>query len=216
MSGILSPALEDYLLAHSAPTDPLLVELAAETRERFAGQAGMQISADEGALLTMLARLTGARSAVEVGTFTGFSAICIARGLAPGGRLLCCDVSETFTAVARDYWAKAGLEDRIELHLAPAIETLRALPADPVIDFAFIDADKGGYPDYYAELVPRLRPGGLLVIDNVLRGGEVVVPHPTSASTAVMQRFNDDVAADPRVTAVMLAVRDGVTLVQKT
>ncbi|WP_305789007.1 O-methyltransferase [Symbioplanes lichenis] len=209
------PALDAYLLAHSTPADPILSQLAAETRTAFGDRAGMQISADEGALLTMLVQLIGAANAVEVGTFTGYSSICIARGLAPGGRLLCCDVSATFTGLARQYWRKAGVEDRIELRLAPALETLQALPDNPIIDFAFVDADKTGYAGYYAELVPRLRPGGLLVLDNVLRGGEVVVPHPVSASVVAMRHLNDLVAADDRVDTVMLPVRDGVTLARK-
>src|SRR3954470_17767708 len=138
--GASHDTVSDYLLAHSAAQDDVLTRLAEETRTTFSDFSGMQITADEGALLTMLTRLTGARSAVEVGTFTGYSSICIARGLADGGRLLCCDVSETFTGVAREYWRKAGLDDRIDLRIAPAVETLRALPADPVIDFAFVDA----------------------------------------------------------------------------
>ncbi len=127
-----------------------------ERTAALGGAARMQIGADQGALMTMLTRLVGARQAVEVGTFTGFSSICIARGLAPDGRLLCCDVSEEYTAIARQAWAEAGVADRIDLRVAPALETLRALPADPTIDLAFIDADKGGYAAYFEELVPRV------------------------------------------------------------
>ena len=136
----------------------------------------MQVSQDEGELLTMLARLVGARRAVEVGVFTGYSSICIARGMAAGGHLLACDVSEECTSIARRYWKRAGLEDRIELRIGPALDTLRALPAEPVLDLAFIDADKVSYPYYYEELVSRLRPGGLLIMDNVLLGGRVLDP----------------------------------------
>jgi caffeoyl-CoA O-methyltransferase len=213
MAHIISPEISDYLLAHCTPADDVLRDLAAETRAAFPGAAGMQISHDEGELLTMLVRLVGATTAVEVGVFTGYSAICIARGLGPGGRLLACDVSEEWTGVARRYWARAGVDDRIELRIAPAIETLRSLPADPVVDFAFIDADKTGYRDYYRELVPRVRPGGLLVLDNVLREGRVLGgTHPADVA---IREINELVVADDRVESVMLPVRDGVTLVRK-
>lgn len=215
MPDIVEPAISEYLLAHSTPADDVLRELAAETRATFGGRAGMQVSADEGALLTMLVRLTGARQAVEVGTFTGYSAICIARGLAAGGRLLCCDVSEEFTALGRAYWRKAGVDDRIDLRIAPALDTLKALPVDPVLDFAFIDADKTGYPGYYEELVTRLRPGGLLVLDNVLQSGEIVNPASAHPSVLAVREVNATVVADDRVEAVMLPVRDGVTLVRR-
>lgn len=213
MADIIDPAVGDYLLTHCTPADEVLRDLAAETRAKLPGPSGMQVSHDEGALLTMLVRLTGATNAVEVGTFTGYSSICIARGLRPGGRLLACDVSEEWTAVARDYWQRAGLTDRIELRIAPALETLRALPADPVIDFAFVDADKTGYPDYYDELVPRLRPGGLMVLDNVLRDGRVL--DPEDESDFAVAGLNDRIVTDDRVESVMLPVRDGVTLIRR-
>ncbi len=143
----------------------------------------MQIAAEQGAFMGMLARLLRPRFAVEVGTFTGYSAICVARGLAPGGRLLCCDVSEEWTAVARRYWDRAGVADRIDLRLAPALETLRALPADPSIDLAFVDADKTGYAAYWDEIVPRLRPGGVVLVDNVLWSGKVVDADGQSTTT---------------------------------
>ncbi|MEV8503290.1 class I SAM-dependent methyltransferase [Actinoplanes sp. NPDC051475] len=215
MPDIIDAAISDYLLAHCTPADDVLRDLAAETRAAFPGAAGMQISHDEGELLTMLVRLTGARTAIEVGVFTGYSAVCIARGLSEGGRLLACDVSEEWTAVARAYWKRAGVADRIDLRIAPAVETLRALPADPVVDFAFIDADKTGYRDYYEEIVPRLRPGGLVVLDNVLRGGRVVLPGEAGADVAAIREVNDLVVADERVESVMLPVRDGVTLIRK-
>jgi caffeoyl-CoA O-methyltransferase len=212
---IVDPVVSAYLLTHCTPADDLLRELAAETRDRDPDAAGMQVSHDEGELLTLLTRLSGARRAVEVGVFTGYSSICIARGLPADGHLLACDVSEEWTSVARRYWKRAGLEDRIELRLAPALDTLRALPADPVIDLAFIDADKGNYPLYYQELVGRLRPGGLIILDNVLRGGEVADPAFQSRSTVAMRQTNDLVAGDDRVESVMLPVRDGVTLARK-
>ncbi|GIF36947.1 O-methyltransferase [Actinoplanes xinjiangensis] len=213
MADIIDPAVGDYLLTHCTPADDVLRDLAAETRAKYPPAAGMQISHDEGALLTMLVRLTGVTNAVEVGTFTGYSSICIARGLRPGGRLLACDVSEEWTAVARDYWQRAGLTDRIELRIAPALTTLRALPPDPVIDFAFVDADKTGYPDYYDALVPRLRPGGLMVFDNVLRGGRVL--DPGDESDRAVAGLNDRIVTDDRVDSVMLPVRDGVTLIRR-
>jgi len=208
-------SVSDYLLAHSTAQDDVLTRLAEETRSTFPDAAGMQITADEGALLTMLAQLTGARNAVEVGTFTGYSSICIARGLADGGRLLACDVSGEWTEVARRYWAEAGVADRIELRLAPAAETLAALPTEPTIDLAFIDADKESYPTYYDEIVPRLRPGGLVLLDNVLLGGRVFDDTQQDERVAAMRTVNDRVAADDRVDVVMLPLRDGVTVARR-
>jgi caffeoyl-CoA O-methyltransferase len=215
MSNIISPALNDYLLAHCTPADDVLRDLAAETRAAFPDAAEMQISHDEGELLTMLVRLVGAQYAVEVGVFTGYSAICIARGLPPHGRLLACDVSEEWTSVARTYWRKAGVQDRIDLRIAPAIDTLQGLPADAVTDFVFIDADKTNYLSYYEELLPRLRPGGLMVLDNVLRDGRVLDPSARQPADQAIQQINERVMADDRVDSVMLPVRDGVTLIRK-
>jgi caffeoyl-CoA O-methyltransferase len=212
---IVNPAVSDYLLTHCSPADDLLRDLAAETRAAFGGAAAMQVSHDEGELLTMLTRLVGARRAVEVGVFTGYSSICIARGMPAGGHLLACDVSDRFTSVARRYWKRAGLDDRIELRVAPALDTLRALPTDPVLDVAFIDADKTSYPLYYEELVTRLRPGGLIIIDNVLYGGEVLDPAPSGSAQAAVSQLNDAIVADARVESVMLPVRDGVTLARR-
>jgi caffeoyl-CoA O-methyltransferase len=212
---IVNPALEDYLLAHCTAPDALLLDVARETLAVTGGAAGMQISHDEGALLGLLARLAGARDAVEVGVFTGYSSICIARALPAGGRLLACDVSEEWTSVARRYWERAGLTDRIELRLAPAGQTLRALPVGPTVDFAFIDADKVAYPVYYEELVSRLRPGGLIVLDNVLRAGRVVDPAAQDPDDVAIREVNDTIAADSRVDSVMLPVRDGVTVARR-
>src|SRR5690348_3132176 len=165
----MTDALASYAVAHSGQPDETQRELIARTREL--PQAGMQISSDQGALLTLLTRATGARTAIEVGTFTGYSALAIARGLPPDASLRCCDVSEEWTSIGREYWARAGVADRIELRIGPALETLRALPAEPTYDLAFLDADKTGYPAYYEELVPRLNPNGLLLVDNTLQGG---------------------------------------------
>ena len=212
---LINPAVSDYLLTHCTPADDVLRDLAEETLAATGGAAEMQISHDEGEFLTMLVRLVGARRAVEVGVFTGYSSLCIARGLPADGHLLACDVSEEWTSIARRYWSRAGVADRIELRLAPALETLRALPVDESIDFAFIDADKVGYPDYYEELVPRLRPGGLIALDNVLRAGGVLDTSSQDPGDIAMRRMNDIVVEDKRVDSVMLPVRDGVTLVRK-
>ncbi|MEV6851837.1 class I SAM-dependent methyltransferase [Actinoplanes sp. NPDC051411] len=202
-----------YVQSHCTPADTILNDLAAETAARFPDAAGMQVSADEGRLLTMLTQLSGARHAVEVGVFTGYSALCIARGLPDDGTLLACDISEEWTALARDYWKRAGVDHRIDLRLAPAADTLRDLPTDPAIDLAFIDADKTGYPAYYEALIPRLRPGGLLLIDNVLMGGKVL--DPQRPAHAAVRQLNDQILQDDRVDSVMLAIRDGLTLVRK-
>ena len=210
----LDRKLYAYLLAHRTPDDPVLEELRAETA--LLGDRGqMQIAPEQGTFLRLLVAAIGTRRAVEVGTFTGYSAICIARGLAPGGRLLCCDVSAEWTAVARRYWERAGVADRIDLRLAPAAETLRTLSAEPILDFAFIDADKTGYPVYYEEVLRRLRPGGLIAVDNVLWSGQVINARKRDADTRAIRRFNDLVAADGRVDSVMTPIADGITLVRK-
>jgi len=210
----LSDELNAYVVAHSGNPDSIVLDLIEETRTALAESADMQIAPDQSAFMTFLARLIGARDAVEVGTFTGLSALSIARGLAPGGKLLCCDVSEEFTAVARRYWDKAGVSDRIELRIAPAAATLAALPEGPQFDLAFIDADKSSYPIYWAEIVPRMRPNGVIVVDNVLRHGTVVEPDP-SPDTAAIIAFNDHVHADERVESVMIPLADGLTLARK-
>jgi caffeoyl-CoA O-methyltransferase len=143
------------------------------------------------------------------------SALFIARGLGPEGRLLCCDVSEEWTAIARRYWERAGVADRIELRLGPAAETLRALPTDVPFDFAFIDADKANYSLYYEEILKRLRPGALIAVDNVLWSGDVVRPEKRDEDVEAIRRFNDRVVADARVESVILPVADGLTLVRK-
>src|SRR5262249_14373509 len=158
----MTPRLYDYLLAHNPAPDAVLADLRRETAA-LGSVAVMQIAVEQGLLLTLLARILGSRRAVEVGTFTGYSAISIARGLAPGGRLLCCDVSEEYAAIARRAFGRAGVAERIDLVVAPAIETLRKLPPDEEIDFSFIDADKVGYRGYYEELISRTRPGGLVL-----------------------------------------------------
>jgi caffeoyl-CoA O-methyltransferase len=211
----LSPEIHAYLVAHGSPPDDVERALIDETRGQLGAFAGMQVAPEQAAFLTMLTRLIGARTAIEVGTFTGYSALSIARGLADSGRLLCCDVSEEWTAIARRTWERAGVADRIDLRIAPAIDTLRALPPEPVVDLAFIDADKPSYIAYYDELLPRLRPGGVLLADNVLWSGRVVDAGATDDNTVAIRAFNDHVAADDRVDVVMLAIADGLTLARK-
>jgi predicted O-methyltransferase YrrM len=208
------PRILAYLVAHSTPPDELVQRLIAETAA-LGGVATMQISTDEGAFLTNIARLARTTNAVEVGTFTGYSAICIARGMAPGGHLLCCDVSEEWTNIARRYWSEAGLADRIELRLGPAADTLRSLADEPALDLAFLDADKLGYPTYWEELVPRMRPGGAIIVDNVLQRFQVLDDAATNENVVAIRRFNDQVVADERVDVAMLPIRDGVTLAVK-
>jgi caffeoyl-CoA O-methyltransferase len=216
-SFFLTPELHEYLVAHGTPPDEVQRALIDETAA-LGGVAGMQISPEQGAFMTMLTRLVGAHDAVEIGTFTGYSALCIARGLAPGGRLLCCDVSDEWTSIGRRAWERAGVADRIELRLGPAVDTLRSLPQEPMFDLAFIDADKPNYPAYFEELLPRLRTNGVMLVDNVLWGGNVLPSagdDENDQSRGAIRAFNDMVAADARVESVMLPLGDGLTLLRK-
>jgi caffeoyl-CoA O-methyltransferase len=212
----MSPELQQYLLAHNRPQpDALLRDLAEETAAALGDEADMQIAPEQGAFMTLLTRMVAPRLAVEVGTFTGYSSLCIARGLPADGRLLCCDVSEEYTTVARRFWQRAGVADRIDLRLAPAIETLRALPAGTVVDLAFLDADKAGYVDYWDEIVDRLRPGGVVLVDNVFAGGRVLDPQEDAGTGAAIRAFNDHAAADGRVEIAMLPIADGLTMARR-
>lgn len=216
----LDKATAEYIADRAPAPDDVLNALRSET-EALGGISVMQVSADQGALLTLLAGISGASYAVEVGTFTGYSSICITRGMGNGGRLLCLDVSEEYTSVARRAWVSAGLDERIELRVAPAIESLRALPATEHIDLAFIDADKSGYLAYFEELLVRLRPNGLIMVDNTLWSGRVVNSadgdddDTPDADTATLKAFNDAIAADRRVDSYILPVSDGLTLIRK-
>ncbi len=210
----LGKELHAYLVAHGTPPDPLLAELREVTQEKVGGMALMQIAPEQGAFMTLLTRLLDARLAVEVGTFTGYSALCIARGLPADGRLVCCDVSEEWTSIGRPYWEKAGVADRIDLRIAPALETLEALPNERSIDLAFIDADKTNYQNYYEALLPRMRAGAVILVDNVLWGGSVVDETRDDEQTLAIRAFNDRIAADDRVEAVMLPISDGLTLIR--
>ncbi|MED7930078.1 O-methyltransferase [Nonomuraea sp. LP-02] len=209
---LLTPAVARYVYEHSTKPDPLLERLAQETMEVTGDSAGMQISPDQGTFLTMITQVMAPQVAVEVGTFTGYSSICIARGLR-GGRLHCFDVSEEWTSIARRYWAEAGVADRVTLTLGPALDTLAGF--DQTVDLAFVDADKGNYPGYYELLIERMRPGGLLIADNTLRRGHVADPSHDEPTTVEIRQFNDLVIEDPRVSVLMLPVADGMTLITK-
>jgi caffeoyl-CoA O-methyltransferase len=210
----ITDELYAYMLAHNPPLDAVQRGLVATTYERLPDHAGMQSAEEQGPLLAFLVRLVNARHIVEVGTFTGFSALAMAQALPADGKLIACDVSEEWTAYGKEAWAKAGVADRIELRIAPALDTLRAMPVDPHIDFAYLDADKGNYIAYWEELVPRLRPGGVIATDNVLYHGRVLDPEGPGAPAAI-RAFNEHVAADERMDSVMLTVADGLTLSRK-
>jgi caffeoyl-CoA O-methyltransferase len=210
----LAPGLHEYLVSHSTPPDALLRDLITETAARFPDRARLQIGPEQGTFMTMLAGLMGARQAIEVGTFTGYSSICLARGMAAGGKLICCDISEEWTSLARTYWQKAGLADRIDLRLGPALDTLRTLPSATSFDLAFIDADKTGYAGYWEEIVPRTRPGGVIMVDNTLLHGRIFHAEPDPDAAAVRQ-FNEHVLADDRVVLAMLPVGDGLIVAHR-
>ena len=214
-SWLIDAAIGEYAAAHTTPADRLIAELRSRTEEVAGQMAVMQIGDDQARFMEILARASGARRAIEIGTFTGYSAYAVARGMGPEGRLLCCDVHEEWTAVAREFWERAGVADRIELRLAPAIETLKSLPDEETFDFAFVDADKTGYVDYFRELVPRMRVGGLLLADNTLQGGRVADGSAKDESVVAIRAFNDAVLAEPRVVAALLPIGDGVTVIQK-
>jgi predicted O-methyltransferase YrrM len=212
----LDPALYAYLLDHSLREDDLMRRLRAETAAL--PESRMQIAPEQGQLMALLARLTGARRAIEIGVFTGYSSLCLARALPSDGYLLACDVSEQWTAIARRYWAEAGVDGRIELILAPARDTLRARLAAGeagTYDLAFIDADKIGYTDYYEACLELLRPGGLILVDNVLWSGRVAEPSDNEDDTLALRAFNRRLHDDERVDLSMLPLADGLTLARK-
>jgi caffeoyl-CoA O-methyltransferase len=203
-------AIGEYLIRHSRQ-DSVLERVAAQTAAMPNSQ--MMSPPDEAALISMLARLVGARRALEVGTFTGYGAIAIARGLADGGRLTCLELSSDFAAIAQANLEAAGVADRVEIVVGPADESLRAMPEEPTYDFVYLDADKTGYPAYYDLILPRLVTGGLLLIDNVLLGGDVV--DPQDSRSRVIDDLNNRITADSRVDSVMALVADGLTLVRR-
>src|SRR3954447_5419143 len=215
-SFLLTQELADYVRASSERPDEVAADLLAETAalaERGKVPATFQIAPEQGAFMQLLTRALGARRAVEVGTFTGFSALCIARGLPGAASPLCLDITEEWTAIARRYWERAGLEDRIELRLGPALDSLRALPAEPTLDLAFVDADKTGYAGYVEELHPRLTDDAVVLLDNTLRGGRVL--DPQSDDDRAIAELNAALAADPRWETVLLPLADGLTFLRK-
>ncbi|OMQ14210.1 SAM-dependent methyltransferase [Modestobacter sp. VKM Ac-2676] len=215
-SFLLTPELADYVRAGSEPPDAVVADLLAETAalaDRGEAPATFQIAPEQGALMQLLTRALGVRRAVEIGTFTGYSALCVARGLPDDGRLTCLDRNGEWTAVARRYWERAGVADRIELRLGDAHATLRGLPAEPVFDLAFVDADKSGYADYVDQLHPRMAENGLVLLDNTLRHGRVLEPR-TDEDRAVVE-LNAALATDPRWETVLLPVSDGLTFLRK-
>jgi caffeoyl-CoA O-methyltransferase len=193
----------------------LLQELRMETATLGEEVAKCQISDEQGTFLSVLVAAAGVKSAIEVGTFTGYSSLCIARALPANGRLLCLDASKEWTAVARKYWAKAGLQDRIELRLGPAIRTLRRLAPKLIFDFAFIDAAKTEYDAYYELLLPHIKRNGLILFDNMLWGGRLGAGAVKQANGRAIDALNHKLAADPRVEAVLLPVADGIQLCRK-
>ena len=210
----MTTALHAYLVSHGTPPDEIQRALIDETRA-LGDISIMQIAPEQGAFMTLIARILGARRAIEIGTFTGYSALCLARGLAADGELICCDVSEEWTSVGQRYWEKAGIAHKIDLRIAPAIETLEQLPREPNFDLAFIDADKKGIIGYFEALLPLIRVGGVILVDNVLWRGAVADPAIDDEDTTAIRKFNDLVATDPRVECVMLPIADGLTLLRK-
>ncbi|TYP87138.1 caffeoyl-CoA O-methyltransferase [Blastococcus xanthinilyticus] len=215
-SFLLTPELAEYVRAASDPVDEVMADLIRETAEmaeRGEASATMQIAPEQGVLMRLLTTAVGARTAIEIGTFTGFSALCIAQGLPEGGSLLCLDRSEEWTAVARRHWERAGVAGRIELRLGEALASLRALPAEETFDLAFVDADKTGYAAYVAELHPRMTANGVVLLDNTLREGRVLDPRDDDARA--LAELNAALAADPRWETVLLPIADGLTVLRK-
>jgi caffeoyl-CoA O-methyltransferase len=212
----LNERLYRYLCAcRSDASDPLLEELRAETAALGPEVSKCQISDEQGTFLSVLVAAMGVKSAIEVGTFTGYSSLCIARALPRGGRLICLDASAEWTAVARKYWARAGLEDRIELRLGAAVRQLKRLEAGLRFDFAFIDADKTGYDAYYELLLPRVRRNGLILFDNMLWGGRLGKGPVKQATGRAIAALNRKLARDKRVEAVLIPVADGIQMCRK-
>ena len=212
----LNEKVYDYLLGHSLRESAACQQLREETKSMKMGM--MQVSPEQGQFMSLLVELIDARKAVEVGTFTGYSALCVAQALPADGTLVCCDVSDEWTAVGKKYWEQAGVSDRISLRIGPAIDTLTAMRdagEEGTFDFGFIDADKANYQFYYEHVLALLRTGGLLLIDNVLWGGSVANPDKTDEDTEAIRALNTFVHHDDRVSLSMLPVGDGLTLALK-
>ena len=209
----ITPELHRYSVEHSSFRDGAVPEVE-QAGEDMGDLASMQIAGDQAAFITILVGAIGARDALEVGTFLGYGAIAIARGLPEDGRLVCCELDEGYAERAREHLRKAGLDDRVEIRVGPALETLRAMDPGEQFDFAFIDADKTEYVDYFEETLARLRPNGLIMVDNTLRGGSVLEPGDSDAAR-VTAELNDLLAKDDRVEVTLLGFADGITLVRK-
>ncbi len=212
----IDPKLYEYIVAHSVRESDVLRRLRAETATR--PNAVMQISADQGQFFTMLMHALGARRTLEIGVFAGYSSLVVALALPADGKLLACDVSEEYTSVARRYWQEAGVAHKIDLRLAPAADTLNALLRDGqenTFDFAFIDADKTGYAEYFELCLKLVRPGGMIALDNMLRTGKVIDPDEKDADTVAIRELNEKLADDRRVVVSLLPIADGVTLAVK-
>jgi predicted O-methyltransferase YrrM len=206
--------LQDYMIAHWLREPDILRRLREETAAH--PRAGLQIPPDQGQLMGMIVRLTGARRCLEIGVFTGYSSLAVALALPPDGELVALDVSEEYTDVARLYWAEAGVADRVRLHLAPALETLEDLvAAGETFDLAFIDADKANYPAYFERALALLRPGGVILIDNVLFHGRVIDPEAKDPDTEAIRRLNVSLHHDERIDLALIPIGDGVTIARK-
>jgi caffeoyl-CoA O-methyltransferase len=211
----ISDGIHHYVVTHSNPrTNPAADDLAAATRERFGDRAGMNIGDDQGRFMQMLAGAMGAEMIVEVGTFTGMSALWLAGGLVPGGRMICFDLVDTYLETANEAWESAGVADRIDMRVGPAADGLAKLPDEPHIDLAFIDADKTGYSTYLDLLLPRMRDHGIVLVDNVLWSGRILDDTDVSTDTVALRRFNDHVAERSDCDAVMLTLGDGLTMIR--
>jgi caffeoyl-CoA O-methyltransferase len=210
----LNPELHDYLVAHSSFRDGVTAEVEQAARD-MGELEEMQIGGDQAAFITLLLRAIGAKRALEIGTFLGYGAISIARGLPQDGNLICCELNEEYAERASEHLRQAGLDGKVEIRVGPALQTLRAIEGSEQFDFAFIDADKVGYPAYYEECLRLLRPNGLIMLDNTLREGTVLDPPEGDEGTAVIVELNDQIAGDERVDVAMLGFADGITLVRK-
>ncbi len=215
-NAFIDPALNEYILTVTHREDPVLADLKVETARL--PESGMQISPDQGWFMSMLTRLIGATRAIEVGVFTGYSSLSVARALPEDGRLVACDVSAEYTSIARRYWERAGVASKIDLRLGPAVETLDTMIDEGEsgsYDLAFIDADKENYPNYYERCLRLLRSGGLMLVDNALWGGRVADPAHTDTTTTALRDVNRTAGQDPRVEVSLLPIGDGLLLARK-
>jgi caffeoyl-CoA O-methyltransferase len=215
----ISPVVREYVLRSGSPVDPVVARLSERT-SAIGDLAVMMVPEEQARFMTMLAEILSAHTVLDIGTFTGLSALSLARGLTAGGRVITCDVTEDWLGIAREHWERAGVADRIDFRLGPAADILLGLPADTVVDLAFLDADKESYLDYYRLIVPLLRPGGLLLVDNVLFNGYVLDPDLAPEgilrnSATALRELNSRLAKDERMETVMLPFSDGLTIARK-